>query len=363
MDSTLEQARRLFLDGVAHYQAGRLAQAERQFAGALALAPGRPSVLTNLGAVRLKLGRAEDALLLLEEALAQEPGNAEALGHAGTALAELGRLPEALAMFERSLEADARPAVLWMFRGSALRELGRRDEAAECFREALARGGDAPLLHYYLAGLQQEEVPGQPPRHYVQGLFDSYADSFDAHVVRELGYEAPRLLVERLARGGRRYAQALDLGCGTGLCGRLLRPLCDRLTGVDLSPNMLEKARATGAYDDLQLADVAEFLAGSSAQFDAVVAADVFIYVGALDEVFRLLAQRMAPGAPFCFTVEESTSEELALRASLRYAHSEGLVRRLADEHGFRVTALERRPVRNEQHRPIPGLFVWLEKA
>ncbi|HEY0824257.1 MAG TPA: tetratricopeptide repeat protein, partial [Ramlibacter sp.] len=78
MDSQLERAKALFLGGVAHYGAGRLPEAERDFAAALALAPGRPSVLTNLGAVRLKLGRVAEALQLLQQALAQEPDNAEA---------------------------------------------------------------------------------------------------------------------------------------------------------------------------------------------------------------------------------------------------------------------------------------------
>ena len=359
--SSLAQARALFLEGVAHYEAGRYAQAERQFAGALALAPGRASVLTNLGAARLKLGRPEEALVVLEEALAQEPGNAEALAHCGTALAELGRTREALGLFDRAIAADPRPAALWMYRGTALRELGRAQEAAASYREALAREGDQELLTYYLAGLEGAGAPQRPPRGYVEALFDSYADEFDSHLVRTLRYDAPRVLVERFA--GRRFTHALDLGCGTGLCGPLLRPLAQTLTGVDLSAQMLEKARALGVYDRLQQADVVEFLAGSDEHFDAVVAADVFVYVGALEEVFRLLAARMARGGVFAFTVEESQDGEVVLRESLRYAHSQAGLRRLADAHGFRVTALEQRPVREDQRRPIPGLFCWLEKS
>src|SRR3954465_7713354 len=127
MDTPFEQARRFFLDGVAHYQAGRLAQAEQQFAAAQALAPGRPSVLTNLGAVRLKLGRPEEALAVLQDALAKEPDNGEALGHCAAAHAELGHAQEALALFDRALALDgARPA-LWTLRGTLLRELGRTE--------------------------------------------------------------------------------------------------------------------------------------------------------------------------------------------------------------------------------------------
>ncbi len=360
METSFEQARTLFLEGVAHYEAGRLVQAERKFAGALALAPGRPSVLTNLGAVRLKLGRCEDALVVLQEAIAREPGNAQALGHCGTALAELGRTSQALAQFDRALAIDASPAALWTLRGSALMELGRHAEAAASYREALARGGDAQLLQYYLAGLEGGAVPPRPPRHYVERLFDAYAGAFDQHLVQALRYDAPGVLTRRVAQQGQRFAQALDLGCGTGLCGPLLRPLAQRVVGVDLSVQMLEKAAAQRVYDELQQADAAEFLAASPENYDLVVAADVFIYVGALDGVFASLEQRMPAGGMFCFTVEESEGEELALRASLRYAHSEAGIRRLADAHGFRINAIERRPVREEQRQPIPGLFCWL---
>ena len=299
--SSLAQARTLFLEGVAHYEAGRFAQAERQFAGALALAPGRPSVLTNLGAARLKLGRPEEARMVLQEALEQEPENAEALAHCGTAAAELGRTGEALALFDRAVAADPRPAAVWMLRGTALRELGRTQEAAASYREALARGADRELLAYYLAALEGADAPARPPRGYVEALFDRYADAFDGHLVRTLRYDAPRVLVDRF--GPRRFTHALDLGCGTGLCGALLRPLAQRLTGVDLSAQMLQKAQALGVYDTLQQADVFEFLAAGAERFDAVVAADVFIYVGALVVVFRLLARRMLACGVFAFTV------------------------------------------------------------
>jgi predicted TPR repeat methyltransferase len=363
MDRTLEQARTLFLEGLADYQAGRLAQAERRFSGALALAPGRPSVLTNLGAVVLKLGRPEEALALLQEALQKEPGNAEALAHCGTALAELGRPAEALPCFDGALAANPALPALWTLRGTALRELGRTSDAARSYEEALARGGNTELLRYFLAGLHAGAAPAHAPRQYVEALFDGYAQAFDTHLVQALRYDAPKVLTRGLAAQGRRWQNALDLGCGTGLCGPLLRAMADRVTGVDLSGGMLEQAGKPGAYDALHQGDVVEFLAASTEVFDVVVAADVFIYVGALDEVFRHLALRMPPGGAFCFTVEESAGIEVELRASLRYAHSEEGIRRLAAANGFVITAAERRAVREEQREPVAGIFFWLQKA
>ena len=363
MDSHTEQARAFFLEGLAHYEAGRMPQAEQQFAAALALVPGRASVLTNLGAVRLKLGRTAEALALLQEALAQEPDNAEALGHCGTALAELGRPAEALALFDRALEQDPGKAAVWTLRGNVLKELGRPEEAAASFEAALDRGGDPELHRYYLAGLARAEAPRTAPAHYVQGLFDAYAADFDSHLVQALHYQAPRLLTEPLLASGRRYTHALDLGCGTGLSGPYLRRLAARVTGVDLSANMLARAQALGAYDTLAQAEAAAWLAAARERFDLVIAADVFIYVGALDEVFGQLARLMPQGGMLCFTVEASEGEDVVLRPSLRYAHSEACLRRLAGSHGFEIVTLRQAPVREDQRVPIPGLFVWMEKA
>lgn len=361
--STFEQARTFFLEGVAHHQAGRLPLAEQKFAAALALVPGRPSVLTNLGVVRLALGKTEEALGLLQEALAQEPDNVEALGHCGAALAELGQLQQALPLFERVLALDPARTGAWTLRGNVLRELGRHDEAAACYREALARGGDPQLHRYYLAGLAAAQAPQNAPRHYVQALFDGYAERFDEHVLQSLHYQAPRLLLEPVARSGHRSEHALDLGCGTGLCGQYLRPIAQRVTGIDLSANMLQKAQGLGVYDELQQADVLEFLRTTRERYDLVVAADVFIYVGALDGVFAELAHVMPAQGRFCFSVEESQHEDLVLRPSLRYAHSEASLRGLAERCGFSASRIERGPVREDQGRPIAGMYVWMERA
>lgn len=363
MDANLAQARNFFLEGLAHYQAGRYAEAEARFAAALSLAPGRPSVLTNLGAARLKLGRLEDALADLEQAIAAEPDNAEALGHAATALAELGRRKEALAMFDRALAVQPASGLLWLLRGNVLRELGRTDDAAESFRTSLRHGGDADLNAFYLAGLAAAPTPPTAPRGYVETLFDNYAQDFDTHLVQALRYDAPQRLLEPLVAEGRRFAHALDLGCGTGLCGPWLRRMADRVTGVDLSRNMLDLAQARGAYDALVQGDVVEMLRACTDTHDCVVAADVFIYVGALDVVFAELQRLVPGGGVFCFSVEASADAELALRESLRYAHSEAYVRRLAHMHGFVVQSVERHAVRVEEGGPIGGLFCWLERS
>jgi predicted TPR repeat methyltransferase len=363
MDARFEQAKTFFLEGLAHYRAGRFEAADRDFCASLTLVPGRPSTLTNLGATRLKLGRVEEATGLLQEALRQEPDNAEALGHLAAALAEAGQHESALAAVTRAVDLSPANGAAWSLRGTLARELGRREEAAAAYRQALAHGADRQLMAYYLAGVADDgATPAAPPRHYVEQLFDAYAQDFDVHLAGRLQYRAPQILVEGLKTP--RWRSALDLGCGTGLCGPLLRPRADRLEGVDLSAAMVERARESGFYDEVAQADIAEFLETTPRRYDLLVAADVFIYVGALERVFDGAARVLDAGGEFCFSLEAADEhEDFALRMSLRYAHSERYIRTLAADRGFELQATARHPLRIDQGQPVAGLFAWLRKA
>jgi predicted TPR repeat methyltransferase len=363
MAGTFEQAKAFFQQGLAHYLGGRYVEAERAFAAALGLVPGRVSTLTNLGATRLKLGRFDEAVALFDEALAQEPDNVEAHAQRAAALAELGQAQSALAGVERALELDPARGAVWTLRGSLMRTMGRLQDAIASYEKALAHGADNQLNRYYLASLTGREPPPAAPRDYVQALFDSYADGFEDHLVEVLHYRAPAILVDELRRAGRRFAAALDLGCGTGLCGPLLRPIADRLVGVDLSRNMVEQAAGTGAYDEVIQDDLVHCLEQTVDRYDLVVAADVFIYVGALESVFAGVARVLEPGGRFCFSVEVAPGDrDLVLQPSLRYAHSLRYIRRLAEPHGFEIIATSAHPIREDQGTPIPGLFAWLGK-
>ena len=370
MDDRFEQAKAHFFAALGRQQAGDFAAAEQFYRASLGLVPGRASTLINLAAVQLRLGRPADALHSADEALAVERDSVDALLHRATALAQLGHPDQSLTAFRRLLAIEPRHAVAWSGCGTVLRETGRLDEAAHAFGEALRHGGDGDdgeLNGFYLAAVQAGSAPPTaPPPAYVASLFDSYAEEFDRHLVGELRYQAHRRLVEQLfaAEGAdARFESALDLGCGTGLCGPLVRPIVATLTGVDLSARMLDRARALAAYDRLVHADIVEFLAASPDRFDLVLAADVFIYVGDLARVFALLERAMARGV-FCFSVEalDDDAADVRLLPSLRYAHSRPYLVRLATQHGFEVAAIDRAAVREEQGVPIEGLYLVLRR-
>jgi len=273
----------------------------------------------------------------------------------------LGNLKNAERAFDRALQEDPDCAPAWSERGNLMRELLRFDEAASCFERALALGADPELNSFYLASVRGGDVPPTSPRRYVQGLFDDYAADFQSHVAEKLEYRGFEVLLKPFLGNGRRY-KVLDLGCGTGLCGALIAPQADILDGVDVSIAMLEEARKHQVYRELVHADLGEFLAATTSQWDLLLAADVFVYVGDLAAILRSARRILAPGGCLAFTVElASEGKDIQLLGSLRYAHSEAYIRRLADAAGFAGVRISRAPIRREQGTPIAGLYVYLE--
>lgn len=311
------------------------------------------------------LGRYLDALDATEHLLALDADNLQAWWARAEALHRLERHDAALAAFDKLLAIDSTLHKAWSQRAGILKDLGRHTEALAAFRQALAQGGDAELNGYFIASLTGQQPPSAPPRQYVETLFDDYAEQFDAHLVGVLGYRAHTALVENLQTLGKaHYRSALDLGCGTGLCGPLIRPQTDHLEGVDLSRLMLDKARATGVYDALVQADVAEHLQTTDKRHDLVLSADVFIYVGALDGVFAGAARVLDSSGVFCFSVESTDdANDYRLMPSQRYAHSARYLRVLAASHGFSVLKMLTQPVRQDQTQTIDGLYVYLMKT
>jgi predicted TPR repeat methyltransferase len=398
MSNSLDQARQHFLDGVQAFEQGHFDHAERAFSSALQLAPGRPSVLMNLGVSLVHLGRFAEAQPLLLQATAADDSQADAWAALGLAQMELGQWPLALLSYQRAVTLGAQTASLrlrlgqclasqgrheeampefqaalaldpslseaWTQQGHAHRDAQRLELAASCYQHALDLGSDAPLHHYYLAALTRGGAVVDAPRAYVETLFDQYADDFDKHLVTQLGYQGHRVLIECLpAACPPVFDQVLDLGCGTGLCGALVRSRAGTLTGVDLSGAMVEKARALGVYDHLVQADLLTYLADESVVADLAVAADVFIYVGRLDAVFALLSQRLRPQGWLAFTVEVSDEgQDVQLHPTLRFSHSRTYLENLAARHGFRWVASHQAPLRLDQTNPMEGEYAYLQK-
>jgi predicted TPR repeat methyltransferase len=343
---------------------GRHDDALASLDGALALKADCVPALYRRSVLLNTMGRHVESLAASTRLVAREPDSADGWAMRAEALHRLERLDEAMQAFDTLLDIDPTRHRAWSQRATILRDLGHRDEAAASFRQAISLGGDAALNGYFLASLTGEGAPGTAPPQYVEALFDDYAGEFDTHLVNVLGYKAHSVLLGHVQGVGKKhYRAALDLGCGTGLCGPLVKAFADRVDGVDLSSKMIARAGELGVYSSLVQADVGSFLQGTDQRYDLVLSADVFIYVGALEAVFAGVQRVLEPGGLFCFSVERADDGvDYFLTPGQRYAHSEGYLRKLAAASGLVVATVLAHPIREEQQQAIDGLFVYLSK-
>ena len=323
--------------------------------------PDSAPVRRGFGRALARAGRPDDAVAELRESLVLRPDDAGALSDLADLLMGRG---DALAVAElltpalRRLDEDAG---LYRRLGRAWAELREAEKALAAFRRAQAiepDDGTAALI----AAMESGEGADLSAA-YVRALFDRYADRFDADLVGKLGYTAPRLLRDAVVRvygGAPGGLRALDLGCGTGLMGVELRPFAAYLAGVDLSPRMVEKARARSLYDALSVGDIVDAMAASPQGWDLLVAADVLVYLGDLTPVFAAAAAALRPGGRFAATAERLEGAVFALGPARRYAHSAEHVRTAAAAAGLDVLLLEDCVPRREKQAPVPGLVFVL---
>ena len=252
----------------------------------------------------------------------------------------------------------------WAALGELAHVLGRRSLALSAYeRYSALRPEDAEVRHLLVA-LRDEPPPARASDACIQQLYARFSAFYDTNMLDELEYQAPvriAALVDR-CMGERSGLVALDLGCGSGLAGAQIRARCARLTGVDLSPEMLELARARGVYDRLERAEIGSWLAGCDQDFDLILACDSLVYFGELRPVILPAARRLRHGGWLVFTLELGDLIPFKLNDHGRYSHHPDEVRALAADAGLRVAQLEQGVLRLEYGTEVQGLLVALAR-
>ncbi len=120
---------------------------------------------------------------------------------------------------------------------------------------------------------------------------------------------------------------------------------------------MIEEARATGLYAELEVADMVEGLrARPDASANLLLAADAMCYVGDIAPMLAEAKRVLAPGGVFAFTLETHKGDGVVIGAGLRYAHAAEYVRAKVTASGLAVAHLEQASPRNEDNEPVQGL-------
>lgn len=352
-------------------ESGRLDDAARAYERCVAAAGDRPEAadaLANLGVLHRKRGDAVAAEDACRRAIALRPEAEAAWYNLSLALMAQHRVHDGLLASSRAVtlgprQLHGRNQVI-----RALLLLGERDEAAKLYREWLAEDPDNPVAQHQLAACVGDTAPQRASDGYVQQVFDSFAASFDAKL-EALDYRAPQLVAQALgavlpAPDATRVVA--DLGCGTGLCGPLLRPWARHLAGCDLSVGMLRRARQRGVYDVLHQAELVYYLQTQPDAFDTLVSADTLCYFGALDAAMQAAARALRAGGWLVFTVEalpDTDPQPHRLQPSGRYVHHAEHLRAALAGAGLHLHALQAHTLRREAGEPVAGWLVTAQKA
>lgn len=373
-------------------------EAERVLQRALAFQPHSVAALFHLGYSYYVQERYPQALNAYREVLAQEPGHVAALNNIGRLYERTGVFDEAINHYRLALThgedaqihcnigrvlttqsswSDAadeyRLAIALMpdnaqghlGLGMVYCETGMDEEAKRCLRRAIELEPALDIAKHLLAALNDQSSSTEATLDYVTDLFDNYAEKFDRHLVTELEYRIPELLNQhiRAARRSEDLLDIMDLGCGTGLCGAILRDIAARLDGIDLSPKMIAKARERDIYDELHVGDITAVLNAVTRQYDLFVATDVFVYIGDLAPVFASCSRGLRPGGLFAFSIELVEGSGYRPRKSGRFAQSTLYIEGLADQFGFELVERKDCRVRLEYRLPIAGMIYVLRRT
>ena len=304
----------------------------------------------------------------LRKAIALSPTNADFRYNLGNALRKSGEYDDAIAAYREALGLSPNHEGAWRGMARCYLLTGRPQAAADSFGEWLRLDPGNELAKYLRASCLGEEVPDRAPDAYICQVFDDMAARFDTHLIEDLEYRAPDLLAEALGAALAEPASNLDIldaGCGTGLCGKLLKPFARHLTGVDLSSGMLVLAQERKLYDHLVTAELTGFLHAAPEAYDLVASSDTLCYFGPLEPVFQAAYRALRPGGLLAFTLEDAGDDAppWGLNPTARYSHQCTYVTSALRETGFAVHSLTSEILRNESQQPVKGHVVVAKKA
>lgn len=348
-------------------QSGQHEAAITAYKRVIAIDPEHWDALNNLAILLSRRGECEEAEATFRTVIRLKPEFADAHYNLGNTLVMLARQSEAIAAFRQTLAINPRHIEAYKGLGMTLYESGESDAAAEVFSRWLDISPDHPMALHMLAVCAGRQAPWRASDGYITRSFDRLAESFDEHL-HALDYRAPSLVIEAIRRElGVAWSDLsiLDAGCGTGLCGPLLRPFAQHLIGVDLSSGMLSRAREKAVYDDLVQSELTELLLANPASYDLIACVDTLVYFGDLSRVFRAAAQALKPGGLLAFSIEKAG--RLAIGAGFeinmrgRYAHTADYLRITLKVSNLSVRSFRLSILRMEAGQSVEGMVVVAE--
>ncbi|MCO8121188.1 tetratricopeptide repeat protein [Stieleria sp. TO1_6] len=391
-----DNARAWHLCGIAHARQNDLESAAECFTTAARLAPTNPNYHYNLGLAHQSLKQFDQSIAAYRRAIELKPDLVEAQTNLGNSLNESGQAAESIDHFRKMIELLPNESVgfynlanvlqdngnfaesITQFRraieldpdfssarenlGRALSDVERYDEATEVWQQWLDHDPENAVARHMLASITGQGTPERCDDDYVRHTFDQdFANCYETQLAR-IQYRVPELIGRSIELLDTPFcdAQVLDAGCGTGLCAGVLRPLAERLIGVDLSADMLAQAERLACYDELHEDELTHFLDHCDRRFDLIVSGDTLCYFGRLDDVLSKAAQCLSPDGVLVFSVEQHDNEDQSfwLQPHGRYRHARPYIEQTIKQAGLTIVDLDTQTLRKERGRDVSGFIV-----
>ena len=341
---------------------GEYAAAEEYYKRALAQNKDDAPARQNLADLLVRQNRLAEALEEYRVLIHINPNDILTLYNLATVLERTGNLEDAAGLYFKVLfMAHAPKETEWRI-ADALTALAERDKSGRKLAMDFAQGWvknqpNNPVAGHTLAALTGAADPNMTE--YVKRLYDAFADTYDNKMAQLRVTAMPEIiaLLPEHVEGN-----VLDLGCGTGLFGRLMTGRIQHLTGVDISPNMIEHARQTGAYHSLITDEVIHFLSQHDTMYSLIIGVEIIPYLSEIDVFFEYVFKHLLPGGLFALSVEITAESEPILALSGRYVYPRAYITDSLRRAGFRTTTEKQISLRREGTGFADGLIVVAQK-
>ena len=151
-----------------------------------------------------------------------------------------------------------------------------------------------------------------------QNFYTDWAATYDAEVM-ENGYVTPKRCADALVSFADRKSKILDIGCGTGLSGKILNETgFNNIDGCDINAEMLAVAKSRNIYQDLWRSNPEDPFPFDNGKYQVITAIGVIGAGAAPLSVYHETINKLTKDDLFVFSFNDHTLEDPSFEAAVQ---------------------------------------------
>ncbi len=321
---------------------------------ALDLAPDNVEAHSNYANLLYKQNRSLEALEEYRKAVILNPDLPELSNNLALVLKDMSDYERALDLFMNAFLKDKNKKEYWVNIAETLVLLYQQEQetALKIAKKWFETAPDNIFAKHTLNSFNGETAIDNQ---YTQELFNIFASTYD-NTMQKIKYA----VLDKISQLNINFkGNILDLGCGTGSFALKFANNDLKITGVDISQNMLDIAAQKGIYHKLVKDDINNFLSLDNLMYDFVLALDVFEYVPNIENTISMIK-----GDTLIFNIEKSNPEikTFSLNFTGRYQHNPQYIQTILEKSGYKTISKHEMILRQENEKSVDGVLFIASK-